>query len=310
MDHDPSRMTPNAGVKFDSELGIHGSAPKSGRTLTMITPPVYNDALVQTEESDPCSPRSLVTSLHPRSFHLRKRSLLRRRRRPEPSSPVSQQNEPSNDHMSTLIQRSLHNAQFSQDVEINGASKISAPDYPSSGPLNALQPGISGERDLGVQKPAQSRSAPTHPPIKPPPPPWTSEMSPFSDAQNSRQRPYESSAPPLALDLVSVRDSNTATVAEPPVGTPATATIGTTADDASEIHQAAEGNRTGPITTNEMLAAKASPVKKKMSLSDYMSKRKTESPLLERTQSQGQTVLLGNHRTGSLKGDGPGPTLT
>lgn len=169
----------------------------------------------------------------------------------------------------------------SSDIDVDDPE----PDTPAAPILSPPKPSIETSTNHPSPRPQIQT---THPPIKPPPPPWDSD---------SGKSPEKRSVPAVTTDI---RSAGMHVDLPPPLSFKpdlnADSSMFTPSAPVANMIQSPQSS--GPITSmpppltspsaqDAKGAIKPSPVKKKLSLSEY-TKRKTETPLLERRQSQGQ----------------------
>lgn len=238
---------------------------------------------------------------------------MQRRRPPQPAKKAPEKQPDRLESLSFVRPQAVQNTVPSAPVLSHREDDNSNNHVVQQDPVSSNMPGeVVSTRPTAelpsAKEPSQSPLKPAHPPIKPPPPPWSMQSPPVHVNTSERSPKAETSAP-LVLDLSSTTLSKSSAFTESPVATPSAHLIGPVVSSPEE-RQALEGSLGGPPLTNDLLRAKASsPVKKKMSLNDYMSRRKTETPTLERTQSQGQPVVPLRSRADPVKEmSDPAPT--
>lgn len=256
------------------------------------TRPVYCDVSTQTESSSSSiGEHTTACKAHflPRSKQLLKRSLLQNQQRNrfehaialdiqgKPSSASPEVSQPMDIESSSSSTPAAPRPNFNnkdldakdmdmKDVEVGVSC---APEVPS--------PKESVESPPMAVAPTQEPSLPDHPPIKPPPPPWIAPVA----AEETDTSPPQTTAPtaPMLIDLPDkispkptisfmspsrMLDSISESAMQPPpmpMPSPSISMPKVTTQISAELSS----------------VTKPSPVKKKMSLSDYMNKRKLEN---------------------------------
>ena len=161
------------------------------------------------------------------------------------------------------------------------------PESPAAQSQSSLRPSADEPSDP-TNTPSQLQ--PTHPPIKPPPPPWNTATSP--EITSSRAEATDIRSTGLYVTL----PSPPAFKSESPVGSFSYGPSAPVANMVQSPQSTAPVASMGPPLVSPSAQevrggiTTASPAKKKLSLSEY-TRRKTETPSLERTQSQGQPSI-------------------
>ncbi|KAI9726647.1 MAG: hypothetical protein M1828_001014 [Chrysothrix sp. TS-e1954] len=267
--------------------------------------PVYVDASTQTAKDEssisrptsslPVRPRPFV-SMAKRLLHQTVRRNLVRGERPAPTSQVSSRSRSpkavpveANDEQTT----DLCALNAPRAVQSTMTEKLEVDTKNTEPPVGIDMVAPPGRHNTELDAPGvaetQSPIRSAHPPLKPPPPPWPSEESntikqvpaPRKDVRDAGMH-VDLPSPgffksPLAQSPSSFPGSAPmANMIQSPVGSASTPGVPTP-------------NVQSPTLPRASSLTKPSPAKKKMSLSDYMNKRKTtETSASERTQSQAQ----------------------
>ena len=170
-------------------------------------------------------------------------------------------------------------ATASHDVEMKDSEPLSprGPEY--------VSPPLTVEPDPGSLSITQVPLQPSHPPIKPPAPPWPSTEPHTHIEEQQRFQGHRSAG--LHVDLPPARLFDSASIA----GSSISATPGPLSASAFQsplstgsLPSLPAPSFMSPVTLGSKSITQPSPVRKKMSLTDYMNKKKT--PALEKTQSQ------------------------
>lgn len=158
-----------------------------------------------------------------------------------------------------------------KDVEGSPGSTIEKPRPPDTSPI-------------ALETPSEG----SHPMIKPPPPPWPSSTSPTTNHPRPLTNGYKCLDLHVQLPPTPVFSSNT--VLTPSISGTPTSTAGSSAPSPFSL---GSHSYPAPFPASMPNVAQPSPVKKKLSLGDYMSRKshKAETPSSERSQ-QGNSPTM------------------
>jgi hypothetical protein len=286
--------------------GSRGSSSKTNSGSAMRSPkprPVYTDASTQTESmthaSPPMSPALNQTPTQPPMSFKRKLLLQAKEERLQREKRRSVKREKESPALQDVTERTpvVPSAPSASDMDIEpveskealttatteqpaGVSRDSMSNQPAQredvemkdadAPVTIpLRPSPKAETPPAthtIDNPTQA----SHPPIQPPPPPWSSVTSQTQTTPQQNQRPVD-----LAIQLPPTPDfsSNTHTLATPLVATPGSVnsamTGGSLAQSPSSLQPA-----TALVSPSMSTAITPGPTRKKFSLSDYMSRKK------------------------------------
>ena len=297
------------GLSQEPQSARSPSSPNVGKTVTMAQSatspkPTYVDAATQTPSESEVN-ASVVPSPRPQflppSKQLLKRSLLQsqlRKRKsqhnhlytPKSSSAGSpsdsQPMDTESSNSGTPIpphHEAVKAVSEAEDIEM-GEAQIAAGPVPGDVPMVSQQP--PPEDKPPTLPVSEEPSLTTHPPIMPPPPPWTIPSPKKEETMNTI--PNITPTAPTHIDLA---PESLAPVPNPVVspqsaehGTQQASPSSAALPPTSVISPPSTSLRT-PAEANSI--TKPSPIKKKMSLSDYMSKRRQETPAVDKTPTPG-----------------------